>query len=149
MTTSDVDDLRRHLDTIIRAAHRLRPHLPDLHSIGWEPATPDPDTTGVDADRRGKTDWAPRAGDPRARRLLDHIATVTERAASDLAGAAGVMDRLLGADRPIWTPQSRGLLVSRSDLEEARDAQSRRKVRGEYSPVPLVDQPGDPGKNRP
>lgn len=135
------DELARHLDAILRAAGRLRIHSPDLWTIGWEPINTHPDSGQVDTDRRGKTDWTPRAGDPRARRLLDHLALVAARASLDLTGASAVMDRLLDARRPIYIPSDRGVLVSRPDLQAARDAQTRRRQRGEYSPVPLVEPP--------
>lgn len=146
MTAPDVDHLARRLAAIIRSANRIRPHLADLHSIGWEPTTPDPDTRNVDTDRRGKTDWTPRAGDPRARRLLTHLDIITTRAATDLAAAAAILDRLLDATRPIYIEQPRGTLISRPDLEAARQAQQRRRARGEYVPVPLVDQPNHPNR---
>lgn len=142
------DDVARHLDRTIRAAQHLRTHLADLHTLAWEPANNRPDSGQVDTDRRGKTDWAPRAGDPRARRLLDQLATVAERAATDLVGCAALMGRIFEATRPIYIEGARGSIVSRPDLAEARRAQGRRRARGEYTPAPLVSQPDHPSKGR-
>lgn len=141
-------DTARALDAIIRAAQHLRAHHTDLTSIGWEPTTNHPDTGQVDTDRRGKTDWTPRAGDPRARRLLDHLDTITTKARADLVGAAAILDRILEATRPIYIEAPRGSIVSRPDLDEARKAQGRRRQRGDFSPVPLIDQPDHPSKGR-
>lgn len=146
---SDSPDTARALDAIVRAAQHLRAHHADLESIGWEPSSANhPDSGQVDTDRKGKTDWTPRAGDPRARRLLDHLDTITGRARADLVGAANILDKLLEATRPIYIEAARGTLVSRPDLAEARKAQGRRRARGDYSPVPLIDQPDHPSKGR-
>lgn len=141
-------DTARALDAIIRAAQHLRAHHTDLTSIGWEPTTNHPDSGQVDTDRKGKTDWTPRAGDPRARRLLAHLDNITGRARADLVGCVAMLDRILEATRPIYVETPQRSIISRPDLDEARKAQGRRRARGDYSPTPLVSQPDHPSKGR-
>jgi hypothetical protein len=138
MTLSDIDLLRRRLDTLTRAATHLRAHLPELHHLAWE--RPVTDRVQV---QESKTDFTPKAGDPRARRLLDRIAIEVGRCEDILVG----LDRAMSAQffaRSTNPEPSRGSLIS---AREHTDLIANQKTRPD-TPARLVDQPTHPGAHR-
>lgn len=135
---NDVATLRRRLDTLIRAATRLRTHAADLHSLGWEAHVGD-----VEKVNGGATDHAPRAGDPRARRLYERICAEVASAEAELVGLDRTMMALFTAraERPDPT---RGSTISVAEFD-ARIAKQR--ARGD-SPARLEPQPQHPGRRK-
>jgi hypothetical protein len=134
--TPEVDTLRHRLLTLVRAADRLRSHAGDLFGLGWEPPVGD-----VEKVNGGVVDHAPRAGDPRARRLFERIAAEAARAEAELVGLERSMLGLFVArtERP---DPSRGSTIR---VEEFDDQLARQRRRSD-TPVRLEPQPQHPGR---
>jgi hypothetical protein len=138
VTHRDVDLLTHRLDSLTRAATRIRRHLADLHTLGWE--RPVTDRVHV---RETRTDHTPRAGDPRARRLWERIALETGHAEDLLVGLERDVTAHFFAYSQSPEP-SRGSLISAA--EHAR-LLARQRARAD-TPARLVDQPAHPGRKR-
>lgn len=144
MTAQNTDPaiLHRRLDTLIRAATRIRTHADDLHALGWEKAV-----TDVEKVNGGTADHAPKAGDPRARKLYDRIFNEVASIEAELVG----LDRLMvvlftaRADRPDPT---RGSTISVAEHDRLLARQRQRRADGEHVPARLEAQPAHPGKRR-
>lgn len=136
----------RRLGRIARAANHLRANLEDLHSVGWEPGPPGAGMA-VDQGEQAARDWTPRAGDRRARRLLDFLGAAAARADAELIGAENTMKTIFDAHGPILAGGTR-TLVSRAEFDRAEKQQTRRRAAGQYTPTRLTDQPQHPGRKR-
>jgi len=141
LTARDVDLLANRLDTLTRAAGRIRAHLADLHCLAFEPHI------GEDIKvRQSKTDHTPRAGDPRAHHVWDRLTLEVGR----------VEDILVGLERQVVgyfmvtsiVEPSRGSLIPAAEHARQLANQRARKAAGEYTPTRLVDQPPHPGRRR-
>lgn len=143
MTAPDVAVVTRRLDTLIRAATKIRAHIADLHTLAWEPAT-NPD---VDRVAGGASDHTPRTGNPRARRLFDQIAVNVAQIEAELVGFERTMTGLFVAGQPNAEP-SRGSLISAAEHQRLLDRQQAHARAGGYVPQRLQDQPSHPGKHR-
>lgn len=137
---NDIELLRRRLDTLIRAATRIRTHAPDLFDLGWEQAV-----TDVEKVNGGAPDRAPNAGNPRARRLFDRIASEVSSIEAELVGLDRTMMAIFTArsERP---EPSRGSTISHAEFERLKANQGRRRARGEHVPAQLEPQPQHPGR---
>lgn len=135
----DTDDLRRRLDTLTRAANRLRAHCRDLHDLGWEPHIGET----LEGDTPGYESRPPRAGDPRARRLYERICAEVASSEAELVGLDRQMTALFTAraERPEPT---RGSTISLAEHDRLRAAQRRR----DDTPARLEPQPPHPGRRR-
>lgn len=136
MTARDVDLLAHRLDSLTRAATRIRRHLNDLHTLAWEASVaPQERISG------GKTDWAPKSGDPRSKRLWERLTVEAGRAEDVLVGLERdvIAHFYAGSCSPEPT---RGSLISAA--EHARLLATQR-VRPD-TPTLLVDQPAHPGR---
>lgn len=138
MTARDVDLLAHRIDSLTRAATRIRRHLPDLHSLAWE--KPVTDRVAV---RESKTDHTPRAGDPRARHLWERIALEIGRAEDILVGLERDVTAHFFAHSCSPEP-SRGSLISAAEHAQLLAKQRARPD----TPARLVDQPSHPGRRR-
>lgn len=139
----DVWLLTRRIDSLTRAAASIRRHLHDLHVLAYEPATRDDVQV-----RASRTDYTPRAGDPRAQHLWSRISLQVCQVEDLLVG----LERQLTAHfyaRSASPEPSRGSLISRAEHDQLVANQRARRTNGEYTPVPLIDQPQHPGKGRP
>lgn len=135
MRADEVEALRRRLDTLTRAAARLRAHAGDLHDLGWEPHRGEAEKVNG-----GSADRTPRAGDPRARRLFDRVVADVEAAEAELVGDSRMMLALFTAraERP---DPSRGSTISLADFDDQLARQRKRPG----TPVRLEPQPRHPG----
>lgn len=135
--TPDVEVLCRRLDTLIRAATRLRQHCPDLHSLAWEAHVGEV----LEGDTPGFVSAPPRAGDPWARRLYARTLHEVAEAEAGLVGCDRMMMALFHtrSERP---DPSRGSTISVADFDAARAKQRGRPD----TPVRLEPQPQHPGK---
>lgn len=137
--TPDVQALHRRLRTLTRTADRLRAHVADLHSLGWEPHQGEP----LEGNSPGFDSHPPRTGNPEARHLFEEIVATVAAAHAQLVG----LDRRLaalfrgGADRPDPT---RGSTIS---VEEFDYRLARQKGRPD-TPAKLEPQPQHPGRRR-
>lgn len=138
MTARDVDELRRRLTSLARAANRIAAHIGDLHSLGWEPAITDTEKVAG-----GTPDRTPRAGHPRARRLYERIATEAAQMEAETIGLERTMMGLFFAGSTNPEP-SRGSMISRTDFERLRQRQRQRPD----TPTRIVEQPQHPGATR-
>lgn len=138
MSDIPVPELRRRLETISRAAGRLRQHLPDLHTLGWDAPSGD-----GEPDRGQFESRTPRSGHPHARHLYSRIDTQTAGIEADLIGLERAMVALfyVGSTSP---EPSRGSMISRADFDDQLTRQQRRPD----TPIRLVEQPPHPGAKR-
>lgn len=136
---NDVVTLRRRIDTLVRAATRLRAHAADLHGMGWDPQVGEP----LEGDAPGFVSAPPRAGDVRARRLFDRIFAEVAQMEAELVGLERSMTGLFYAGSSNPEP-SRGSMISREEFDRQL---GRQRARGD-APARLVDQPGHPGAQR-
>lgn len=137
--TSDVATLRRRIDTLVRAATKLRAHAADLHGLGWEKAVVD-----VENVASGKPESKPPGGgDPRARKLFERIVSEVAQMEAELVGLERSMTGLFYAGSSNPEP-SRGSTISREEFDRQL---GRQRARGD-APARLVDQPGHPGVRR-
>lgn len=139
---NDVPLLQRRLDTLVRAATRIRTHAADLHGLGWEKAVGD--TEKVNG---GTADHTPKAGNPRARRLFDRMCAEVASIEAELVGLDRTMMAIFTArsERP---DPSRGSTHSLEEHDRLKAAQRKRQARGEYVPARIEPQPEHPGKRR-
>lgn len=143
MSTDDIGQLQRRLDTLTRAAARLRTHVADLHGLGWEKAV-----TDVENVASGKPESKPPGGgDPRARRLFARIVAEVASSEAELVGLDRQMLALFTArsERPDPT---RGSTISVAEHDRLLAAQRDRRARGESVPARIELQPQHPGKRR-
>jgi len=144
MTARDVDLLAHRLDTLTRAATRIRRHINDLHVLAHEPTTTHADDIKV---RTTKTDHTPKTGDPRARRVWDRLQHEIARCEDILVGlereTTGYF--LVGSTNP---EPSRGSLIPASEHDRLLAQQAARAAQGQYTPARITDQPRHPGRNR-
>lgn len=135
----DVAQLQRRLDTLTRAAAKLRAHAPDLYRLGWEPYVGE----RLEGDAPGFESSPPRTGDPRARKLFDRLASEAAQMAAELVGLERSMTGLFYAGSSNPEP-SRGSTISREEFDRRL---GRQRAQGD-SPARLVDQPQHPGAQR-
>jgi hypothetical protein len=144
MTARDVDLVTHRLDTLTRAAARIRQHLSDLHCLAFESTTYPADDVKV---RTSKTDHTLKAGDPRARRVWDRLGVEIARCEDILVGlerdAVGYFLVNSASAEP-----SRGSLISAAEHQRLLDNQRARRAAGEYTPERIVDQAQHPGRHR-
>ena len=145
MIDPDVTAAHRHLDRLCDTARHLRAHLADLHNLGWQPTTGE--RLNVDDDQRGKTDWTPRSGNPRARKLFDRITHEVASIASELVGLDRQMTGLFRAGTDRAEP-TRGSMITAGEHARLLINQQGRAAAGEFTPVRLDDQTPHPGKHR-
>lgn len=141
MTARDVDLLQHRIDSLTRAATRIRRHVPDLHTLAW-----DRSVTGDEKVRETKVDHVPRVADeaPRARRVWEHLTAEIERCE----------DILVGLERQVvgyfmvtsHVEPTRGSLIPAAEHARLLANQRARDAAGEYTPARLIDQPSHPGK---
>lgn len=136
---TDVAVLRRQLDTLIRAASRLRQHAADLHSLGWDPHIGE----ALEGDAPGFDSRPPRAGDPRARRLFDQLTVRAAIIEAEFIDFDRTMMALFAARAPRPEP-TRGSTISADHHDWLLAKQSER----DETPVRLEPQPQHPGKGR-
>lgn len=136
--TDDVAILRRRIDSLVKAAARIRTHVPDLYRLGWEKAVGE-----VEKVNGGQPDRTPAAGDPRARDLFEQIMARVSAAEAELVGLDRAMTALFyaGSSNP---ESSRGSTIRREEFDQLRAYQRRRPD----TPVRLVEQPPHPGASR-
>jgi hypothetical protein len=139
----DIRLLQRRIDTVTRAATRIRQHLADLHWLAWE--KPTGDTAHV---KKTTTDHTPKAGDTRARNLWSRLSLQLGQIEDQLVGLERQVTAHFYAGSQNAEP-SRGSLISREEFDWRIGKQRRRRANGEYTPAPLIDQPPHPGKARP
>ena len=134
----DIADLQRRLRTLTRAAENIRRHCPDLHTLAWEPAVTDRPHV-----QETRSDYTPRAGDPRARHLWERLQAEIGRAEALLVGLERdlVAAFYAGSDSP---EPSRGSLISAAEHDTLITKQRGRAD----TPARLVDQPAHPGRKR-
>lgn len=138
----DVYFLARRIDALTRAAGSIRRHLPDLHVLAYEPTSRDDVQV-----RASRTDYTPRAGDPRAQHLWSRISLQICQIEDALVG----LERQLTAHfyaRSASPEPSRGSLISRAEHDQLLANQRARRANGNYTPAPLIDQPRHPGAQR-
>lgn len=144
MTARDVDLLAHRLDTLTRAATRIRHHLADLHCLAFEATSGYADDVKV---RTTKTDHTPKSGDPRARKVWDRLTLEAGRVEASLVG----LERevlgyfLVGSSS---AEPSRGSLITAGEHDRLLANQKAKADIGSYTPTRLVDQPAHPGKGR-
>lgn len=138
----DIDQLRRRLDTLTRAATSLRTHAADLWIFGWEPTSHDGEHVAG-----GNTDWAPKTGHPAARKLFDRIAVNVAQMEAELVGYERTMKALFFAGSSSAEP-SRGSLIPAAEHQRLLADQRSRAADGQHVAARLVDQPQHPGQNR-
>ena len=152
MIPDDPHHLRQRIDHARRALDSLHKHLPDLHTLAWEPTNSrDPLEERVSGeDSAVKTDQSPRAGDPRARRLYARIATELATWQAEVTGLERAMTRLFrsAGERPDQTRGVYPMLVTAAEHDRALAAQRQRRNTGEHVPERLEPQPSHPGKGR-
>lgn len=136
---NDIVLLQRRLDTLTRAAARIRQHAADLHGLGWEAHVGE----ALEGDSPGFESHPPKAGDPRARRLFDRIVVEVASMEAELVGLDRTMMAVFTArsERPDPT---RGSMISVAEHDRLRAAQRKRLG----TPVRLEPQPQHPGKRR-
>lgn len=133
----DVEALVKRIDTLTRAAGRLRTHAPDLHALGWDAAVVE-----VENVASGKPESKPpRAGNPRARWLFENLVVQVERMEAELVGFERTMMAVFFAGSSNPEP-SRGSMISRAEFDRLR---AKQRARSDGHPV-LVDQPQHPGR---
>lgn len=140
----DVDDLRRRIDHLTRAAARIRSQLDDLHSVAFEPSTAT--TEPGQRVRGGQADRTPRSGPDTAKALWG-------RAELELARCEDV---LVGLERAVtgWfmvtaaVEPTRGSLIPAAEHSRLLAKQRARARNGEYTPARLMDQPPHPSRGR-
>lgn len=143
MSTDDIGQLQRRLDTLTRAAARLRTHAADLHGLGWEKAV-----TDVENVASGKPESKPPGGgDPRARRLFARIVAEVASSEAELVGLDRTMMALFTArtERPDPT---RGSTIAIAEFDRIKARQRQRRADGEHVPARLEAQPEHPGRRR-
>ena len=138
----DVQFLTRRLDALTRAADQIARHLVDLHYCGWERLTADHAHV-----KETRTDYTPQAGDPRARQLWSRISLQVGQVEDTLLGLQRQMTGYFYAHSDSPEP-SRGSLISRAEHDQLLAKQRARRSNGQYTPVPLVEQPRHPGVSR-
>lgn len=140
---NDPATLHRRLDTLTRAAARIRQHIVDLYGLGWDAHVGE----ALEGDMPGFESRPPKAGDSRARRLYDEIFTEVANIEAQLVG----LDRRMvatftaRAERPDPT---RGSTISVAEFDRLRARQRQRRADGEHVPARLEGQPPHPGKRR-
>lgn len=149
MTHPDVDLLTRRLDILARTAAAVRAHAGDLWVLGWEqPNTTDPlERERVSGDDPVLNDHAPRAGDPRARRLFDQICVNVAQMEAELVGFERATKRLFFVGSRSAEP-TRGSLIPAGEHARLLANQRARAAAGDYTPERLIDQPPHPGRHR-
>jgi len=130
---SSDDDLRRLMTRLAASAHLVSVELDDLLVLAYE-------NTGA-GDRvqvsGGDIVDLHAVGDQRARNALDGI----NRHAAPLLQHLDNAIRLLHATGPQDPAPRTRQKVSKTEHQEALDAQERRRARGEYTPIRVVPQP--------
>jgi len=144
MTARDVDLLAHRLDTLTRAATRIRKHLADLHVLAFEATSSHGDDIKV---RTSKTDHTPKGGDPRARRVWDRLNVEASRCEDLLVGLEREVTGYFLVGSSSAEP-SRGSLITAGEHARLLARQAARRAAGEYVPEPIVDQVQHPGKHR-
>lgn len=144
MTARDVDLLAHRLDTLTRAATRIRHHLADLHCLAFEATSAPADDVKV---RTSKTDHTPKTGDPRARKVWDRLLIEVGRCEDILVGLEREVTGYFLAGSSSAEP-SRGSLITAGEHDRLLARQAVRRRAGEYVPEKLVDQVQHPGKGR-
>lgn len=143
MTARDIDLLQHRIDSLTRAATRIRRHVHDLHSLAW-----DRSVTGGEKVRETKIDHVPRVADeaPRARHVWEHL----------VAEVARCEDILVGLERQVvgyfmvssTAEPTRGSHIPAAEHARLLANQQARTAAGDYTPARLIDQPAHPGKKR-
>lgn len=144
MSSRDVDLLAHRLDSLTRAATRIRAHLADVHCLAFEATNHPADDIKV---RTSKTDHTPKSGDPRARNVWDRLEIEIGRCEDILVGLERQTTGYFLVGSHSAEP-SRGSLISAGEHARLLARQQARKVAGEYVPARLVDQNQHPGKGR-
>lgn len=136
---NDVVTLQRRIDHLVRAANRIRAHLPDLHSAAWEHPN-----TSHEKVRETKTDYVPAVADmaPPGRALWQRVERDLEHAETLLVALERSVTGLFMVTAAV--EPSRGSLISRAEFDQLRANQRRRPD----TPARLVDQPQHPGAKR-
>lgn len=144
----DVGDLERRLTAVATLARHVVPHLADLGGIAYEQAVGERQEGGRASKLAGHAHVD--TGDRRAKQALadlEHAVVVLGRALDD---AQKLVTSGPGADETL-----RGTLLgnergdhAQAELGRLRKAQGRRRARGEYVPVSIVDQPDVPGASK-
>lgn len=131
----DIDDLRRRINSLVRAAQHISAHAADLHGLAWDAPSGD-----GEPDRGAYESRTPRAGNPRARRLYERITAEVSTIEAELVGLRRQMDGLFfaGSDNP---EPSRGSMIRRDDFDQQLTKQRGR----DDTPTKLVPQPQHPG----
>lgn len=137
---NDVTLLQRRIDTLTRAAARIRQHAGDLHTLGY-----DKSVTDAEKVNGGQADWSPKGGNPRARRLFERIFAEVASIEAELVGLDRTMIAIFTArsERPDPT---RGSTISVAEHDRLRAKQRERRAAGEYTPANLEPQPPHPGR---
>ena len=138
----DVQLLTRRIDSLTRAAEKIRRQLVDLHVLAYEPATRDDVQV-----RASRTDFTPRAGDLKAQHLWSRISLQICQIEDTLVGLERQVTATFYARSSSPEP-SRGSLISRAEHDQLLANQRARRANGQYTPAPLIDQPQHPGAQR-
>jgi hypothetical protein len=144
VTARDVDLLTHRLDTLTRAATRIRAHLADVHCLAFEATNHPADDIKV---RTSKTDHTPKTGDPRARNVWDRLEIEIGRCEDILVGLERQTTGYFLVGSQSAEP-SRGSLISAGEHDRLLVQQTARRRAGEYVPERLVPQHEHPGKGR-
>lgn len=137
MTAPRIDAVRAEIARTIRLLHELDDNLLDLHVLAYERGR----TASGDKVNGGSRDYAlDNHGSARARDLYDQVARrlrfTTGALTDDLKELRGFL-----TSGPNGTRRDRTADCGADEIQEAIDAQTRRRVRGEYEPTRLVAQP--------
>lgn len=133
---NDAAALERRLDSLVRAATRIRQNAADLHDLGWEAHVGEV----LEGDSPGFESRIPRAGLPRARALFERISVEVAQMEAELVGLERSMMALFFAGSSNPEP-SRGSTISRGEFDRLRE---RQRARGGHAR--LVSQPEHPGR---
>lgn len=133
---TDVELLRRRVNTLTRAAQKIATHCADLHDLGWERHVGD-----VEKVKGGTVDHSPKVGNPKARHLFERIFREIASIEAELVGLERSMTGLFFAGSSNPEP-SRGSMISRAEFERLK------KNQGPDSSPKLIEQPSHPGERR-
>lgn len=145
MTARDVDLLAHKVDTLTRAATRIRAHLHDLHALAYETQRRNTEPDGTGFESRPPPGWRPI--DDRSKQLWARTQTELGRIEDVLVGLERAVTAHFFAYSANPEP-SRGSLISAAEHQRLLTNQRARAAAGEYVPARLADQPPHPGRRR-
>lgn len=133
-----IDRVRNQAHAAIELLHTTLRHLNDLHTLAYDR----PSAAERLAIRGGERDYAlDTHGDPHARDLLRQGMRITDTTCADLARwAHDIAAYLNDGER---THRRTTPTATATDVNDALDAQARRRQRGDYTPQRTAPQPTD------